>query len=425
MAEKKVVWDKLDNTALLFPVIANQSMTNVYRISAQLSEEIDSEILQEALEFILPYFDIFRMRLRAGLFWYYFEDNRKKVPVVREEHTYPGAYISKNENNHFMFRVTYYGRRINLEVFHALTDGFGGVIFLKELVYKYLRLKYPEKLGNEKDMISSDVFLDKEDSYIKNYKKPGKERKKYKSEKAVIIKGDTFSNDEVGIIHGMMPVDKLKEVCKKYKVTINKYLTAVYVYSIYKEYLRKGASDEAISCGVPVNLRPFYDSHTMKNFFAIISAEFRPEFEDYKFEEVLSIVCESLDRQMTKENMDDIIAYNVSNEMNMMLRVIPLFIKNFAIKRVYSASSHSNTTTLTNIGNIDIREPYREYVEGFYAMLSMSEGQNIKAAVSSYNGVLTITFSSILENTAIQKRFFQTITSEGIPVSILTNGIYE
>ena len=421
----KVAWDKLDNTALLFPVIATQTMTNVYRISAELSENIDRDLLQEALDRILPSFDVFRMRLRAGLFWYYFEENKRKAPLIREEYSFPGAYINKSRNNHFMFRVTYYEKRINLEVFHALTDGFGGVVFLKELVYQYLRLKYSEELADEPDKISNDVFLDKEDSYIKNYKKPGKDRKKYKHEKAVIVTGESFPGDEVGVIHGFMPIAELKAACKRYGVTINKFLTGVYVYSIYKEYLGGHPSEDAISCGVPVNLRPYYDSHTMKNFFAILAAEFRPEIDDYSFEEVLSIVCESLDRQMTKENLDDIISYNVSNEMNMTLRVIPLFIKNLAIKQVYAASSHSNTTTLTNIGNIVIREPYKQYVKGFSCLLSMSEGQNIKASVCSYDGVLNITFSSILTDTSIQRRFFQTLTKEGVPVAIQTNEIYE
>ena len=421
----KVAWDKLDNTALLFPVIATQTMTNVYRISAELSENIDRNLLQEALDRILPSFDVFRMRLRAGLFWYYFEENKRKAPFIREEYSFPGAYINKSRNNHFMFRVTYYEKRINLEVFHALTDGFGGVVFLKELVYQYLRLKYSEELADEPDKISNDVFLDKEDSYIKNYKKPGKDRKKYKHEKAVIVTGESFPGDEVGVMHGFMPIAELKAACKRYGVTINKFLTGVYVYSIYKEYLGGHPSEDAISCGVPVNLRPYYDSHTMKNFFAILAAEFRPEIDDYSFEEVLSIVCESLDRQMTKENLDDIISYNVSNEMNMTLRVIPLFIKNLAIKQVYAASSHSNTTTLTNIGNIVIREPYKQYVKGFSCLLSMSEGQNIKASVCSYDGVLNITFSSILTDTSIQRRFFQTLTKEGVPVAIQTNEIYE
>ena len=184
---KQLAWDKLDNTANLFPVIATENMSNVYRISVTLTEEIDRLLLQEALDRILPQFLIFRMRLRTGFFWYYFEENTRPAPAVVEEYAGPGSYIDKSRNNQYMFRVTYYKCRINLEVFHALTDGSGGILFLKELVYQYLRLKYPDLLEVEKDKISSGIFLDQEDSYVKNFKKA--HPKVYRSEKAVTLKG--------------------------------------------------------------------------------------------------------------------------------------------------------------------------------------------------------------------------------------------
>ena len=108
---------------------------------------------------------------------------------------------------------------------------------------------------------------------------------------------------------------------------------------------------------------------------------------------------------MTKENLSDIIAYNVSNETNIMLRWIPLAVKNIAIKKVYEASGHSNTSTVTNIGNIVLRDKYKDYVKGFSCLISMSLGQNIKAGMVSYDGILTFTFSSHLADTGIQKRF--------------------
>ena len=47
---RKIRWDKLDNTALIFPVIAGEGMTNTYRISVELIEDIKPELLQEALD---------------------------------------------------------------------------------------------------------------------------------------------------------------------------------------------------------------------------------------------------------------------------------------------------------------------------------------------------------------------------------------
>ena len=419
---EQLAWDKLDNTANLFPVIATEDMTNVYRISVTLTEEIDRILLQEALNRILPQFLIFRMRLRMGAFWYYFEENTRPAPIVREEYSSPGAYIDKSRNNHYMFRVTYYQCRINLEVFHALTDGAGGIIFLKELVYQYLRLKYPELLEVEKDKISSGIFLDKEDSYLKNFKKA--HSKVYKSERALTLKGEKLPKGEMGVVHGYMPVDQLKAAGKKYGVTINQYLVGVFVYSVYKEYLKEQPSKVPISCCVPVNLRPYYDSHTMKNFFAMVSAVFKPEKEHYTFEEVMEIVAKSLKEQITPENLNNIMSYNVSNEKNWILRAVPLVIKNAVMKRVYGVSAKATSATVTNIGNIELREPYRKYVEHFYATLSMSKGQNMKGGICSYNGILTFTFSSVLLDLSIQKRFFQIIAKDGVSVAVESNGAY-
>lgn len=422
MRRQQLAWDKLDNTANLFPVIATENMSNVYRISVTLTEEIDRFLLQEALDRILPQFLVFRMRLRTGVFWYYFEENTRPAPIVLEEYAGPGTYIDKSRNHHYMFRVTYYKCRINLEVFHALTDGAGGIIFLKELVYQYLRLKYPELLEAEKDKISSGIFLDQEDSYVKNFKKP--HAKVYNSERALTLKGEKLSGGEMGVIHGYMPVIELKAVSKKYGVTINQYLVGVFVYSIYKEYLKEQPSKLPICCCVPVNLRPYYDSHTMKNFFAMVSAVFKPEKEHYTLEEVIGIAATSLKEQITPENLNNIMSYNVSNERNRILRAVPLVIKNVVMKQVYGLSAKATSATVTNIGNIELRQPYQKYVEHFYTTLSMSKGQNMKGGICSYNGVLTFTFSSVLTDVSIQKRFFQILAKDGVTVAVETNDVY-
>ena len=422
LRRRHLAWDKLDNTANLFPVIATQTLSNVYRICVTLTEPVDRFLLQEALDRILPQFLIFRMRLRTGFFWYYFEENTRPAPIVREEYAGPGAYIDKSRNNHYMFRVTYYDCRINLEVFHALTDGAGGILFLKELLYQYLRLKYPQLLEVEKDKISSGIFLDQEDSYVKNFTRP--HEKVYKSERALMLKGEKIPGREMGVVHGYMPVEELKKAAKKYGVTLNQYLVGVFVYSIYKEYLKEQPSKLPISCCVPVNLRPYYDSHTMKNFFAMVSAVFTPDREHISLEEVIGIVKDSLNEQITKENLNNIMSYNVSNERNLLLRVVPLFIKNAAMKQVYGLSAKATSATVTNIGNIELREPYQKYVEHFYVILSMSKGQNMKGSICSYNGVMTFTFSSVLLDLSIQKQFFQILAKDGVTVAIETNDAY-
>ena len=421
--EREIKWDKLDNTAHLFPVIAGEGMSNVYRISVVLQEEIRQELLQEALERVLPWFDVFNVRMRYGVFWYYFETNQKPAPDVKEEYRYPCQYISPNRNRNYLFRVNYYKNRINLEVFHVLTDGMGGITFLKELTYQYLRLAHPELREKLGDGLCSDTSLNREDSYLKNYKKSHK--KGYKTERAYLVKGEKLKPLELGVMHGFMPVKSLKKVCNKYGVSINEYLVAAFLWSIYQECLHGMPSKRPISSCVPVNLRPYFDSITMKNFFVIVSAVFRPEKESYTFEEVVQIVAESLRSQINRENLENLFAYNVSNEKNFILRAVPLFIKNIAMRYVYHSSALANTTTVTNIGNIQVREEYQEYIEGFRAFLSMSEGQNIKGTICSYRDTLVFTISSNLAEVSVQRGFFRRLAEDGIPVKIETNGVYD
>ena len=186
---REIRWDKLDNTAHLFPVIAGESMSNVYRISITLTEIIQPEQLQQALDIVLPKFDGFNLRLRQGVFWYYFEENGKPAPKVRMETTFPCRYIHSNRNNSYMFRVTYYKYRINLEVFHVLTDGMGGINFLKELTYQYLRLVHPELKIEKGDSLTSSTSLNREDSFLKNYRKSSE--RGYQTKKAYLVKGES------------------------------------------------------------------------------------------------------------------------------------------------------------------------------------------------------------------------------------------
>lgn len=416
---QEIRWDKLDNTANLFPVIAGESMSNVYRISVTLTELVDPELLQEALDIVLPKFDGFNLRLQKGIFWYYFEENGNPAPKVKEENTYPCRFIVQNKNKHYLFRVTYFKYRINLEVFHVLTDGMGGINFLKELTYQYLRLCHPEIREKVGDDLNCGTSLNREDSFIKNYRKSSS--KPYKTQKAYLVKGEKLLPGEFGVMHGYMKIPALKEVCHRYGVSINEYLVGVFVYSVYQECLKGMPSDKPIRVAVPVNLRPYFASNTTKNFFVMVSAEFHPTKEDYTFEEILQIVHESLRAQINKENLEKLFSYNVSNEKVWIARIAPLFLKNLAMKMVYTKSALANTTTITNIGNITVEDIYKPYVEMFHAFLAMSKGQHIKGTICSYGDTLVFTFSYDLQDTGIQKAFFRKIAADGIEVQLDSN----
>lgn len=418
---RDIRWDRLDNTAHLFPVIAGESMSNVYRISVTLTELIQREALQEALNIVLPKFDGFNLRLRQGVFWYYFEENGKPAPKVREEANFPCRFIHQNKNHSYMFRVTYYKYRINLEVFHVLTDGMGGINFLKELTYQYLRLVHPELKDIAGDSLDSDTSLNREDSFLKNYKKSS--AKGYQTKKAYLIKGEHLGKGEFGVMHGYMQIDELKQLCHSYGVSINEYLVAVYIWSVYTECMHGMPSEKPIRVAVPVNLRPYFNSITTKNFFVMVSAEFHPVKEIYTFQEVLEAVKQSLRSQINRENLEKLFSYNVSNEKILIARAAPLILKNIAMRYVYTTSALANTSTITNIGNITVSDVYKPYVEMFHAFLAMSKGQHLKGTICSYGNTLVFSFSYDMRDVSVQRGFFRKVAADGIHVEIESNGV--
>ena len=420
-AKRDIRWERLDNTAHLFPAIAGENMSNVYRICVTLKELIDPELLQQAVNMVLPKFDGFNLRMRKGVFWYYFEENGKPAPKVVEETNFPCRYIHANKNHNYLFQVTYYKYRINLEVFHVLTDGMGAINFLRELTYQYLRLRHPELGEMMNDSLATHTSMNREDSFLKNYKKAAKSG--YKKQKAYLIKGEKLRQGEFGVMHGYMNIPQLKEVCKQYGVSINEYLVAVFAWSVYQECLKGMPSKLPIRVAVPVNLRPYFGSITTKNFFAMVSAEFHPTKENYTFEEVLQSIRDSLRSQMDKEHLEKLFSYNVSNEKLWIARAVPLPLKNIAMKHVYTASALANTSTVTNIGNIAIEEPYRPYVEMILAFLAMSKGQDIKGTVCSYGDTLAFSFSYTLKDVSIERCFFRKLAADGISIEIDSNGV--
>ena len=418
---RDIRWEKLDNTARLFPVIAGEGMTSVYRISVTLSEQVDPAVLQQALDMVLPRFQGFDLRLRSGLFWHYFEENGKRAPRVQLEGRFPCRYIRPNRNNNYMFRVTYYNCRINLEVFHVLTDGMGGVNFIRELCYQYLRLKHPQLHERMGDALSADTSLNREDSFIKNYRQ--KAKRGYESKRAYLLRGEHLPDGALGVMHGYTELAELKALCKGKGLTINEYLVACFIWGVYTECLNYGPSAKPIRVAVPVNLRPYFNSITSKNFFVPVSVEFKPQRLDHSFEEVCAAVRTSLKSQLDREHLERLISYNVASEKKLWARLAPLPLKRVIMRRVYNISALANTSTLTNIGNISFDGEYSPYIKGFHAFLPTSKGQPVRGTVCSYNGRLIFTFSYNIKDTSAQRGFFRQLSRDGLRVELESNGV--
>ena len=418
---KDLSWRRLDNSAKIFPISAGKKYSTVFRISVLLNEKINKDILSQAVKLALNTYTPFKVRMKPGFFWYYFENNPKD-PIVHEEKDYPCQYINPKTNNNYLFQVTYFENKINIDIFHSLTDGNNGLIFFREIIYNYLELSHPDEFKCER--LSRKIEYDTEDSYMKNYNKKAKSNSSTK--KAYILKGSKIALGAVSAIHEIIDLDALKKEAKKNDATITQYLTAVLIYSIYEENYKKSKSKKPIKVCIPVNLKKYFPSKTISNFFSYITLQAWMEKDNLNsFEKILDFVKRDFKKRLTEEEIIKTMSSNVKLGNNPFIRIVPLEIKKLLVRLSYIEIRKYTTITFSNIGRIGIIGKYQDYINCFLMLIAPEPVEKIKCSSCTFENKIVFTFTSILDDNKIQKRFYDFLASKGINVEIESNGVLD
>lgn len=411
-------WRKLDNAAKIFPSAANGHDTNVFRLYCELNENVNHSILQEALDKTIQQYPIFRSVMKKGVFWYYLEDSLIK-PVVKEEYKKPCDRIYDKDVKKLLFEVTYYKTRINLEAYHVLTDGTGAEEFLKTLVFNYICLKYNIKSECVEDVVDSSDYQKANDSYKKYYEKDKSKTSKIKH--SYKIEGEKTPNKELKIIEGVMSCEKVLDKAHEYGTTITSFFTAVLIKSIYEE-MDVSDRKKPVVVSVPVNLRKYFESASARNFFGVIFVSYDFSKQSDELKDIIEYVDKFLKRELDKEKIKERMNSLIGVEKNIIIRAVPLLIKNFVLRIAFKASEKKETTTISNIGKISMPKPFEQYIHSFGMFVATNK---LQAGVCTYNDVLTLSFSSCFLNADIQRRFFRLLAEMDISIEINVNLVGE
>lgn len=419
--ENKLYWRRLDNSAKIFPLSTGKKYSTVFRLSAVLKEKVQPKILEEALNQTLENYQSFQVKMKAGFFWYYLEHN-SKPPIVEEERDYPCKYINARYNNNYLFKVTYFENKVNIDIFHSLTDGNSGTTFFKEMIYTYLELLHPEVLKEERRI--RKIEYNTEDSYMKNYDKKAKSNASGK--KAYVLKGKKIKLGAISAIHQIINLEDLKKESKKHEATITQYLTAVLMYAIYEENYRKAKGKKPIKICIPVNLKKFFPSKTMSNFFSYITVEAQMKKEQLDtFEKILDFVKKDFQARLTEEEIMKTMSTNVKIGNNPLIRLVPLAIKKVIVRLSYIEIRKYTTTTFSNIGRIGIIGKYKDYIDYFFMLIAPEPVEKIKCSSCTFENKMVFTFTSILQNNQIEKRFYEFLRNKGMKIEIESNGVLD
>ena len=430
-------WRKLDNSAKIFPLSAGKKYSTVFRLSAVMKEKVNPSLLEKAVNITLEKYSSFKVKMKYGFFWYYLEENNK-VPIIEEENNYPCKYIEPSKNNDYLFKVTYFDTKINIDIFHALTDGGSGTVFFREIIYTYLELLHPT-VFNRNERLTRKIDYNTEDSYLKNYIKNSKGNSS--SKRAYILKGKKIKLGAISAIHEIIDMSDLKKECEKYNATVTQYLTAVLIYSIYEANYKKNKSKKPIKVCIPVNLKKYFPSKTMSNFFSYITLEANmkslvqnsEEKKEQKnsnkdeinflFENIIEFVKNDFKQKLTEEEIIKTMSANVKLGTNLFIKVIPLELKKAIVRLSYLEIRKYTTITFSNIGRIGIIGKYKDYIDEFLMLIAPEPVEKIKCSGCTFENKMSFTFTSILNDNNIEKTFYNFLKNRGIKVKVESNGV--
>lgn len=411
--QKRAYWRSLDNAAKLFSAASSPKDTRVFRFYCELKEEVKEEILQEALNQTIQKYPVFLSVMRKGLFWHYLEKSELR-PVVREEYKEPCSSLYVRDKKTLLFEVTYYKKRINFEVFHALTDGTGATEFLRELVKNYLYLIHEEDLEQVELSNQYLTVKDQEDDSFSRYYDPDFPRKKKKKIRAVQIKKGGKGYEELQINEASMSVKELLGIAREKKVSMSVLLTAAFICAIHEEMSRMQEKKPVILM-VPVNLRKIFPSDSMLNFFGYIEPGYQFGGGKDSFEDVLEAVKLYFQENLSKEHMAGRMNELIAIEKHKILKWAPLELKNRCIRAGAKMAEQEVTAVLSNMSVVKMPEDYAQYIEKFGVYTSTNRTE---LCICSFQDTLSLGFTSRYDSTNIQRNFYRILKELGASVKV-------
>jgi len=417
-------WMKLDNAALIFPAARRRNWTNVFRLSVSFVDEIDAGILKKALDRAVKRCPSIAVRIRTGVFWYYLEEIPEAPEVLPEEIT-PLNRMPFRKIRRCAFRVLYYRNRMSVEFFHSVSDGNGALIFTKSLAAEYVRLRYGVEVAATDgvlDMNEAPKKSEMEDSFGHHAAPISASRKETN---AYPLTGTREPDRFLHVTTGILDAEAVRDMAKSYGATVTVFLSAVMMKAIYEmqnEAVRNPRKRMPVKILIPVNLRKIFPSETLRNFASYITPEIDPRLGDYTFEEMISVIHHRLSLELNNKHLASKFAANVRDERSKILRIMPLFVKNMAMKLVYNAvGERKSSICISNLGLVTLPEGMRPYVTRLDFVLGVQASSPCNCGILSYNGKLYVNFIRGIVESDLERHFFTELRKMGLHVFIESN----
>lgn len=416
-------WYKLDLSAIVYPTLQRRDFSAVYRLSVTLKYKIDPVLLQKAVDIAMKRFPTYKVAIRKGLFWRYFEPNRRPGPYVMPDIKNPCMPMGFQTNNRYLIRFYYYENKISMEAHHSLGDGTGGMCVLQTVTAVYLELLgfFVTKKYFILDVNAEPSAGELEDAYMRYAN--AKVHPPRQHEKAYRVRGTKEPFYTLNIIGGTLSASDAKKAAKKYGVTVTEYFNAVLLYALLQKQEKEWHLKlRPVKIAMPVNLRRFFPSDTLRNFITMVYPGIDPRLGAYTFEEIVTQTHNFMRYYINEKFLRGDITTNAATQTNPLIRVVPLFLKDFIVSRFYASVQDKNSSAgLTNMGLLKVPEDMKPHIERFDIYMGQPFSRRTNCAIITYEDILTINFASSIVEADVERYFFRKLVQDGIHVRIASN----
>ncbi len=430
IVKENKTWYPLDVSAKVFPILESADNPNTFRIVMTMTEEVDKEVLKEALVNILPRFPYYKVSMQKGFFWYYLEHNDRDV-IIWPDSNQPSDRLNPHLNNGYLFRVKYFNKNIVIEFFHALTDGGGALEFFKCLAHQYLFLqgKVQKNLTGIFDIQADLLPGEAEDAFLSaaeniSLPKEKKERMLFNSFKSYQFLEKNLPYGETVVVTGSVDMDGLKNISKEYDITITQLLIVLFMEAAMRLQdiqVEKKKHHKNVAISVPVNLRQYHKVPCMRNFTMFVVPKVDPN-QTRTFEEIIKVVKKYMIENLSQESVERMIMDNVKLASSKFISSIPLVIKNLIVQYIGRTQSRKQfTSVISNVGLFRLPDEMMPFVEDVNVMVGPARAKKRACTAIGFNGKLNVTFSRNVEGAFIERHVLRRLVEMGAKVSVTSN----
>lgn len=409
-------WYKLDNAALMYPLVARGESISIFRVSALLRDPVDPVELQYAVNDIAARFPTICGSVKNGFFWPFID--RPTIPITVKPQTKVPGRPMKVDSRRSQIRVNYIGNQISVEFFHSATDGTGGIIFLNSLLRRYFqRLGYKIDCTNCFDYRDIPSLEEIRDNFaaVTVKKNPPPCPKPVKSKK---LNGTLQRGGKYVTVRGVMSASQLKSVAKQHNATVTEYLGAVQLMALNRlAAVTNSPENPPIRVLIPVNLRRIYDMETIRNFSSYIFYQYNGQND---IDELIDDIRKQTEEQMTDDYFRGMVSFNYNNGNSPLLKIVPLAVKRFVLGCIVSGRGDGvvNCSTLSNLGVVKAPEQFDDLVLRYDFMLGKPAKKTNNFAVATYNDTCVISMTSPFVERDCEMYFFRKLAEAGIDIAV-------